>query len=82
VRPGSGTSGQQADAAPGLPATARSEGQGQSGKAAFLQEQYGRAAEIGTAGLETSAMQGSSGGKAGAGAKQQAGHLTVVDDSA
>lgn len=50
MRPSSGTSGQQADAAPATRAAA--EGQQQPGKAAYLQQQYGGATGMGLAGTE------------------------------
>ena len=82
VRPSSGTSGQQADAVPATRAAA--EGQQQPGKAAYLQQQYGGASDTGLDGTETTAAAGGNAGapRQGAGGKQQAGQLTVIDDDA
>lgn len=82
VRPSSGTSGKQAHAAPATVAAA--EGQQLPAKAAYLQQQYGGASYTGLDGTETTAAAGGNAGapRQGAGGKQQAGKLTVIDDDA
>lgn len=80
VRPGSGTSGQHADAATGLAgASVSSQAQRQPGKVAFLQQHYGEAA-----GTEASVEAGGGDGQPheGIAAKQQADQLTLIDDDA